>query len=48
VYSSYRYPSLTEVIAAEEVYLGGHIYEVDDEAAVRLTSAGYGEFLEEI
>jgi hypothetical protein len=48
VYSSYRYPSLTEVLAAEEVYLGGHIYEVDDEAAVRLTSAGYGEYLEEI
>jgi hypothetical protein len=48
VYSSYRYPSLTEVLAAEEVYLGGHIYEIDDTAAVRLTQAGYGEFLEEI
>ena len=48
VYSSYRYPSLTEVLAAEEVYLGGHIYEVDNIVASNLTAAGYGEFLEEI
>lgn len=48
VYSSYRYPSQGEVLAAEEVYLGGHIYEVDDATAARLTAAGYGEFLEAI
>jgi hypothetical protein len=48
VYSSYRYPSQGEVLAAEEVYLGGHIYEVDNDAATRLTAAGYGDYLEAI
>ena len=48
VYSSHRYPSQGEVLPAEEVSLGGHIYEVDDAAAVRLTAAGYGEYLEAI
>lgn len=48
VYSSYRYPSQGEVLAAEEVYLGGHIYEVSDSIAARLTTAGYGDYLEAI
>jgi hypothetical protein len=40
-YSSYRYPSVDEIDAAQEVYLGGHIYTVDATTAAALTSAGY-------
>lgn len=45
IYSSYRYPSQTEILAAEEVYMGGHEYTVDQHTANELTAQGYGEFL---
>lgn len=47
IYSSYRYPSLNEVLDAEEVYLGGRIHIIDEATKDRLTAAGYGEYITE-
>lgn len=46
-YSSYRYPSLNEVLEADEVYLGGRIYDIDEATKNRLTAAGYGDYIVE-
>ena len=37
-----------DLLAADVVYQGGHSYEVSDEEAAALTSAGYGSGLEEL
>jgi hypothetical protein len=47
IYSSYRYPSLNEVLDAEEVYLGGRIYDIDEATKDSLTAAGYGSYITE-
>jgi hypothetical protein len=47
VYSSYRYPSLEETLNAEEVYLGGRIYIIDEAKKDSLTAAGYGDYITE-
>jgi hypothetical protein len=41
-YSSYRFPSQTETLAATEVYLGGHVYTIDENTKTRLTDASIG------
>lgn len=41
VYVDKSYPDANEIAAAEEVYLGGHVYPVSDEIAAALTAAGY-------
>ena len=41
-YSSYRFPSQTETLEAEEVYLGGHEYVIDEATKNRLTDASIG------
>ena len=52
VYSSYRFPSQTETLQAQEVYLGGHEYIIDEATKVRLTDASiggvYGDYITEI
>ena len=45
VYSTYRYPSQTEVLAAEEVYMGGHEYFLTEKQKNDLTAAGFGEYI---
>jgi hypothetical protein len=45
VYSSYRYPSQTQTLEADEVYLGGHVYDIDDQTRTRLIAAGYGDYI---
>jgi hypothetical protein len=42
VYSSYRFPSQTETLEAQEVYLGGHEYTIDEKTKNRLTDASIG------
>jgi len=41
-YSSYRFPSQTEMATASEVYLGGHEYIIDEKTKTRLTDANIG------
>ena len=41
-YSSYRFPSQTETLQAQEVYLGGHEYVIDENTKNRLTDASIG------
>jgi hypothetical protein len=45
VYSSFRYPSQTQTLEADEVYLGGHIYDIDEQTRTRLIAAGYEEYI---
>jgi hypothetical protein len=45
IYSTYRYPSQTEILQAEEVYMGGHEYIIDEHTKNELTAQGYGEFI---
>ena len=45
VYSSVRYPSHTQTDEASEVYLGGHVYDIDDQTRTRLIAAGYGDYI---
>ena len=45
VYSTYRYPSQTEVLEAEEVYMGGHEYFIDEATKDALTAAGFGDYI---
>ena len=42
---SYRYPSQTQTLEADEVYLGGHVYDIDEQTRTRLIAAGYGEYI---
>ena len=41
VYRTVINPSQDQIAAASEVYLGGHVYEVDVATAAALTAAGY-------
>lgn len=41
VYSTVDTPDANRVAAAQEVYLGGHQYEITDTVGVALTAAGY-------
>jgi hypothetical protein len=41
VYSIVDTPDANRIAAAEEVYLGGHQYQVTDMVGAALTSAGY-------
>jgi hypothetical protein len=45
VYSSYRYPSLTEINEATEYYRGGSEHIIDDTTKDALTAAGYGAYI---
>lgn len=45
IYSSYRYPSLTEINEAQEVYLGGREYIIEEVTKDALTAQGYGEYI---
>jgi len=48
IYSSYRYPSQTETLAAQELYMGGTVTIIDQETADALTAQGYGAYIEAI
>ena len=41
VYTTYGSVTVDQLAAAQEVYLGGHIYTVDSATATALTAAGY-------
>lgn len=41
-----RFPDQDQCAAADVVYLGGHEYLIDDDAAQLLINAGYGSCLE--
>lgn len=41
VYSTVDTPDSNRVAAAEEVYLGGHTYQITDAVGAALTAAGY-------
>lgn len=40
-YRMKRFPTIDEIAAADAAYLGGHIYEVDEDEATALVAAGY-------
>lgn len=44
-YSTVRFPWLGDLLDADTVYLGGHIYDITADEAVELTAAGYGEYI---
>ena len=48
-YSYYRFPSQTETLEAQEVYLGGHQYVIDEATKNRLTDpsigGNYGDYI---
>lgn len=46
IYSEVDGPSDEQISMAEVTYLGGHTYLVTNDEAARLTTAGYGAFLE--
>jgi hypothetical protein len=48
IYSSFRYPSQEETLAAQEVYMGGTITVIDQATADALTTQGYGAYIEAI
>jgi hypothetical protein len=48
IYSSYRYPSQIETLAAQEVYMGGTVTVIEQETADALTAQGYGAYIEAI
>lgn len=41
-------PSIDTWDTADEVYLGGRVYEISDEEAALLTAAGFGQYLTEV
>ena len=45
VYSSFRYPSQTQTLAAEEYYMGGTSTLIDQQTADALTDQGYGAYI---
>jgi hypothetical protein len=45
IYSSYRYPSQTEIATAEEFYLGGTSTLISQATADALTAQGYGAYI---
>lgn len=45
VYTTVDLPEADRIAAADAVYLGGHIYDVDATEAAALTAAGYGAYL---
>lgn len=44
-YATYDQPNANQVASATEVYLGGHVYEIDAATATALTTAGYGAYI---
>lgn len=46
VYSTVDTPDTNRIAAAEEVYLGGHVYAVTDAEAADLVAAGYTVYTE--
>jgi hypothetical protein len=48
IYSSFRYPSQEETLAAQEVYMGGTVTVIDQATADALTAQGYGAYIEAI
>jgi len=47
IYRQVPTPLAEEIDAADITYLGGHVYEIDAAEAAALTTAGYGEWIEE-
>jgi len=45
VYSTYRYPSQTQTLAAEEYYMGGTTTLIDQVTRDALVDQGYGEYI---
>ena len=45
VYSSVRFPDVDRVNAAQEVYLGGHIYTITEAVSALLIDAGYENYI---
>ena len=45
VYSSYRYPSQTQTLAAEEYYMGGTTTLIDQGTRDALVAQGYGAYI---
>jgi hypothetical protein len=46
-YRTLEYPDDEVIASAQEVYLGGHVYEIDTTIADALTAAGYGAYIQE-
>jgi hypothetical protein len=42
IYSAYRYPAQTDIAGADEVYLGGHQYIIDEDTKNNLTNPAIG------
>lgn len=42
MWSTVENPDANRIAAAQRVFLGGHVYEIDDDLAAELTVAGYG------
>lgn len=40
-----RCPSAEEIESSDRTYLGGRVYEITDDEAAELASAGYGEWV---
>ena len=47
-YETVYTPSIDTWNTADEVYLGGRVYEVSNEEAALLTAAGFGQYLTEV
>jgi hypothetical protein len=45
VYSSFRYPSQTQILAAEEFYMGGTKNFINQETRDALIAQGYGAYI---
>jgi hypothetical protein len=45
VYSSFRYPSQTQILSAEEFYMGGTRNLINQQTADALTAQGYGAYI---
>jgi hypothetical protein len=46
-YRTLEYPDDEVIASAQEVYLGGHVYEIDTTIADALTAAGYGAYIQD-
>ena len=45
MWSTVENPDANRLAAAQRVFLGGHVAEIDDDLAAELTAAGYGAYI---
>jgi hypothetical protein len=43
IYTTLDFPYQGDCDAADIAYYGGHVYDIDEDEAVALTAAGYGD-----